>query len=186
MNSLGRILVVALALIWSAGQAQAGVVIQNLQVEYRSNPLGIDAEQPRFSWQMAATAGERGQVQSAYQIEVRDPKGTVVWDSGRTESAESLGIRYGGRPLQAATRYAWLVTVWTQAGATLTGGAWFETGLMDPSPTSAAWSGAQWIGGGNDDLVLYSPYLAIFDLRYAVTIAQGSNRAAFVYGATRA
>jgi alpha-L-rhamnosidase len=183
MTSSGRILVVALALIWSAAQAQAGIVIQNLQVEYRSNPLGIDVEQPRFSWQMAATAGERGQAQSAYQIEVRDANGTIVWNSGRTESAESLGIEYGGKPLQAATRYAWMVTVWTQAGAALSGGAWFETGLMDPSPTSAAWSGAQWIGGGNDDLVLYSPYLVIFDVRYTVAIAPGSNRAAFVYGA---
>ena len=54
---------------------------------------------------------------------------------------------------------------------------------MDPSPGSAAWGGAKWIGGGNDDLVLYSPYLAIFDVKYAVTIAPGSTRASFVYGA---
>ena len=54
---------------------------------------------------------------------------------------------------------------------------------MDPSPGLAAWGGATWIGGGNDDLVLYSPYLAVFDARYAVTIAPGSTRASFVYGA---
>ena len=41
----------------------------------------------------------------------------------------------------------------------------------------------EWIGGGNDDLVLYSPYLAIFDVKYAVAIAPGSARASFVYGA---
>jgi alpha-L-rhamnosidase len=54
---------------------------------------------------------------------------------------------------------------------------------MDPAPESSAWGGAKWIGGGNDDLVLYAPYLAIFDLKYAITIPEGSARAAFIYGA---
>ena len=31
--------------------------------------------------------------------------------------------------------------------------------------------------------MLYAPYLAIFDAKYAVTIAPGSARASFVYGA---
>jgi alpha-L-rhamnosidase len=75
------------------------------------------------------------------------------------------------------------VTVWTQAGAPLTANSWFETGLMDPSPSSAAWGGATWIGGGHDDLVLYSPYLAIFDVKYVLAIAPGSTRASLVYGA---
>src|ERR1022692_778956 len=35
----------------------------------------------------------------------------------------------------------------------------------------------------SSDLVLYAPYLAIFDVKYALTIAQGSTRAGFVYGA---
>ena len=52
-----------------------------------------------------------------------------------------------------------------------------------PRPGLAAWGGAKWIGGGDDDLVLYAPYLAIFDVKYALTIAPGSTRASFVYGA---
>ncbi len=73
--------------------------------------------------------------------------------------------------------------MWTQAGVKVAASSWFETGLMDPSPASAAWGGAKWIGGGNEDLVLYSPYLAIFDVKYIVAIAPGSTRASFVYGA---
>ena len=73
--------------------------------------------------------------------------------------------------------------MWNQKGAKLSATSWFETGLMDPSPDSPAWSGAKWIGGGNDDLVLYAPYLEIFDVKYAVAIAPGSARASFVYGA---
>src|SRR5689334_10024367 len=159
------------------------VAIRNLQVEYTTTPLGIDVAQPRFSWQMAATAGEREQRQTAFQIEVKDPKGAVVWDSKRIETANAVGVRYAGSPLKGATRYSWTVSVWNQAGAKLTGSSWFETGLMDQSPNSSEWGGAKWIGGGNEDLVLYSPYLAIFDLKYALAIAPGSTRASFVYGA---
>ncbi len=54
---------------------------------------------------------------------------------------------------------------------------------MDPAPDSAAWGGAKWIGGGSEDLVLYSSYLAMFDVKYVLAIAPGSTRASFVYGA---
>jgi len=154
-----------------------------LEVEYRQTPLGIDAAVPRFSWQMATTAGARGYTQSAYQIEVKDPKGSVVWASKRIETPNSLAIQYAGTALTAATRYTWTVGVWNQAGTKLSASSWFETGLMDPAPDSSAWGGAKWIGGGNEDLVLYSPYLAIFDLRYGITIAPGSARGSFIYGA---
>jgi alpha-L-rhamnosidase len=132
---------------------------------------------------MEGAAGERGVAQAACQVEVRDPKGALVWDSKKIDGFDAVHIGYAGSALKAATRYAWTVTVWTQAGAKLTGSSWFETGLMDPSPASAAWGGATWIGGGHDDLVLYSPYLAIFDVKYVLAIAQGSTRAGFVYGA---
>ncbi|MGJ5818624.1 family 78 glycoside hydrolase catalytic domain [Paludibaculum fermentans] len=178
-----RFAVVASALLCCLSTANAAALLQNLQVEYRPTPLGIDVAQPRFSWQMATTAGERSAAQAAYQLEVRDPQGRLVWDTKKVDGSGSLGILYAGSALKAATRYSWTVTVWNQAGAKLLGSSWFETGLMDPSPSSSAWSGAQWIGGRNEDLVLYAPYLAIFDLKYALTIAPGSTRASFVYGA---
>jgi alpha-L-rhamnosidase len=183
MTSVARMVTLALALSCGALQAQAAVVVKNLQVEYRTTPLGIDVAQPRFSWQMDATAGERGVAQTAYQIEVRDRKGAPVWDSKRVDGSEALHIRYAGSALKGGTRYTWTVTVWTQAGAKLAASSWFETGLMDPKPDSPAWGGAKWIGGGNDDLVLYSPYLAIFDVKFVVAVAPGSARASFVYAA---
>jgi alpha-L-rhamnosidase len=178
-----RLVITLSILLCGTLAASAAAVLKNLQVEYRTTPLGIDVAQPRFSWQMDTTAGERAYAQTAYQIQVRDPKGAIVWDTNRVASADSLGIAYAGTPLKGATRYTWTVTAWDQASAKLTGTSWLETGLMNPAPDSSAWSGAKWIGGGNDDLVLYSPYLAIFDARYALTIAPGSSRAAFVYGA---
>ena len=102
-----RIRITAFALLGAVLPANAAAVIKNLQVEYRNTPLGIDVTQPRFSWQMATTAGERGYAQTAYQIEIKDPKGNLVWDTKRTQNSTSLGIKYAGSPLRAATRYSW-------------------------------------------------------------------------------
>jgi alpha-L-rhamnosidase len=179
-----KILTLSFLLAGGLAQVHAAAAIQNLQVEYRRTPIGIDVAKPRFSWQMAAP--ERGAAQTAYQLVVKDPRGTVVWDTQRTNSATSLGIVYAGTPLAAATRYSWTVTVWDQRGTKLAANSWFETGLLDPAPNAPAWAGAQWIGGGDTDLVLYAPYLSIFDASYAVTIAPGSTRAGFIYGANDA
>ena len=54
---------------------------------------------------------------------------------------------------------------------------------MNGSPDLEAWEGAKWIGGSNEDLVLYSPYLVIFNAKYTTAIDPGSVRASFIYGA---
>lgn len=157
--------------------------VTGLRVEYSEIPLGVDVESPRFSWQMTTPVGKRDYAQTAYQIIVKDPKGTVVWDTGKVASDVSLGIQYAGSPLQATTRYNWTVTVWEQRGDTVSGASWFETGLMNHDPGLSAWDGATWIGGGNEDLVFYSHYLSIFNLKYTQAIEQGSNKASFILGA---
>lgn len=175
-----------LVLILSSGAwltSNAKAIVQNLQVEYTKTPIGIDVNTPRFSWQMNASAGERNLSQAAYQLVVTNQAGQVVWDSKKVYSGQSLHIQYAGAALQPSTRYNWTVTVWDQKGTSSTRSSWFETGLMNPDPALSAWDGATWIGGSSDDLVLYSPYLAIFDLKYKLAIEKGSTRASFIYGA---
>lgn len=155
--------------------------VTGLKVEYSSTPIGIDVEKPRFSWQMAAEDDQRGVYQTAWQIIVSDQAGKLAWDSGKKEGSASVGIVYSGAPLKPETRYSWKVSVWDQSGKSNTGESWFETGLMNSE--ISAWSGAQWIGGGNEDLVLYSPYLAIFNTKFKIAIEPGSSRASFIYGA---
>ncbi len=178
-----KLLLLSALLLAFAQTVPAAAVLQNLTVEYSKTPLGLDVAQPRFAWQMAAAAGERGLAQAAFQLTVKNPRGNTVWDSGRVDSGTAAAIPYAGQPLQAATRYSWTVTAWDLKGAKLTASSWFETGLMDPSPNAPAWGGAKWIGGGAEDLALYAPYLSIFDVAYTVAIAPGSARASFVYGA---
>lgn len=158
-------------------------VIDNLEVEYTKTPIGIDVNAPRFSWQMEAPAGKHGYAQTHYRVEVKNPAGKLVWNTGKIAGSRSLGIEYAGPALEAATRYTWTVTVWDQNGAAASNTSWFETGLMNPDANLSAWDGATWIGGGDNDLILYAQYLPIFNLKYNLTIAPGSNRASMVLAA---
>ncbi|MCX6225096.1 MAG: family 78 glycoside hydrolase catalytic domain [Bacteroidia bacterium] len=161
---------------------QAGV--KELRVEYATAPLGIDVKIPRFSWQMEAPEGKRGCSQTAYRLLVTNPEGSIVWDSKKIANNRTLNIQYAGASLLPATRYTWTVTVWDQDGQTGTGSSWFETGLMNPNPNLSAWDGATWIGGGDEDLVLYSPYLPVFKIRYTLQLDRDSKttRAGFIFG----
>ena len=174
-----------MALVVVSINVNAAVSIQNLLVEYSKTPLGLDVKTPRFTWQMAASDAERAISQSAYQLIVTNPEGKVVWDSKKIVNDKSLNIEYSGSPLKPATRYNWRVTVWDQNGKPAVGSSWFETGLMNPDPRLSGWEGATWIGGADEDLVLYSSYLSVFKLDYTIQLdkASGSTRAGFVFGA---
>ena len=161
------------------------ISVVNLQTEYRETPLGIDMEQPRFSWQMGVASGERGYAQSARHIIVTNPEGNEVWNTGRVADDSSVHIRYEGEPLEPVTRYDWEVTVWNQVGVRASESSWFETGLMNPDPDLSAWDGATWIGGGDEDLVFYPHYLSVFKVRYKIQLDRESNstKAGFIFGA---
>ncbi len=156
-------------------------------MDYQSNPLGIDITNPHFSWQMKASGNKRGYQQKAYQIVVSDAKNQVVWDSKKINSDISHGIEYTGSSLQATTRYVWKITVWDNLKGIVTNSSWFETGLLNTS--ISAWDDAgqrlaKWIGGSNDDLVLYSHYLSVFKFEYSIQLDKNANttKAAFVFG----
>ena len=117
----------------------AKVNVENLRVENLVNPLGIDTDKPRFSWQI--TSDEYNVVQTAYHIIVSDDNGEV-WNSGVVNSAEQLWIPYGGTTLKSGQHITWRVKVTTNKGET----EWsatqrFSIGLL----TESQWSG-RWIG----------------------------------------
>lgn len=161
----------------------AEIQIVNLKVEYMEKPLGIDVENPRFSWQMEDPDNQRGCKQTAYQIIVINESGQITWNSGKIKSDISLNIEYAGENLSASTRCNWTVHVWDQKNNQHSSSSWFETGLMNPGVS--AWSGAKWIGGGNEDMVLFSQYLPVFTINYTVQLDKesGTTKAGFVYGA---
>ncbi|MBT2720528.1 family 78 glycoside hydrolase catalytic domain [Bacillus sp. ISL-46] len=123
--------------------------LADLKVEYRSNPLGIDSEKPRFSWEMVSSL--RGQKQTAYQLivatspEKLTPNAADVWNSGKVVSDKSVAVEYGGSPFKASTRYYWTVVVWDKDGKQIeTNSTYFETGLLSTNGV-AGWDEAKWI-----------------------------------------
>ncbi len=118
-----------------------------LRCEYAENPLGIDVAKPRLSWILQSA--ERGQAQTAYQVLAATAPAVLardqgdLWDSGRVESAESLGIAYAGPALHSGQRVHWKVRVWDRDGRAgdWSEPAWWEMGLLH----SGDWRG-QWIG----------------------------------------
>ena len=89
------------------------VIVKSLLCENLVNPIGIDATQPRFTWQLSKD--KRNVMQTAYELKVSANKETV-WSSGKVSSGQSVQITYGGKPLQSGKKYNWQVRVWDNKG----------------------------------------------------------------------
>jgi alpha-L-rhamnosidase len=119
------------------------LIVKDLSVEHKTNPLGVDAVRPRLSWKLAGTGNSI--LQTAYSIRVAtDPKfssSALVWQSGKIMSDESVLLSYGGPALKSAQRYFWQVKVWDnkkhESGWSEI--AWWETGLLSTTEWKAKW-----------------------------------------------
>src|SRR5271165_4832991 len=82
--------------------AQSSQPVQ-LECESLSTPLGMDVAKPSLSWKIRDS--RHGARQTAYQVQVASNEGNLasgkadVWDSGRVESDNSIGVSYGGPAL---------------------------------------------------------------------------------------
>jgi len=116
-----------------------------LRCEYKVNPIGIDVEQPRFSWHIVSSG--RAFVQTAYQIQVDrgaqrlQHHESFMWETGKVESDSSIQIPYEGWPLNSGQRFFWRVRVWDENDepSEWSEVAYFEMGLLEPSDWQAEW-----------------------------------------------
>jgi alpha-L-rhamnosidase len=181
-----RLLGVLIGLAGLAITASATPV--HLRCEYRQNPLGIDAPEPHLSWQ--SDNSQRNWKQAAYQILVASSVDLLragrpdLWDSGRTESDDSVAIAYKGPSLESRKRYYWAVRVWDAAGqmSASTEEAWWEMGLLHPSDWKASWiyrknpedeadrAGMRWIWLAGEDAFAAEPKkVAIFRVSFKLS-----------------
>jgi alpha-L-rhamnosidase len=123
-----------------ANSSFAQVVVKNLLTENLANPIGLDEKLPRFSWQLSSD--KRNTLQNAYEIKVSAGK-TIVWNSGKIGSAQSVHVLYAGTALQSGKKYSWQVRVWDNNNNDKPS-AWSETAsfqmaLLDASEWKAKW-----------------------------------------------
>jgi alpha-L-rhamnosidase len=154
---------VCILLLAGSAAAQSAKPVK-LECESLITPLGMDTAKPQLSWKIQDTRS--GARQTAYQIRVASKAEILaggkgdVWDSGRVESDNSLGVSYGGPAFEPSKRYYWRVLVWDKDGKAGTPSevSWWETGLLQQENWKAKWigyeepelrrvreSGAEWI-----------------------------------------
>ena len=123
---------------------QKGNQVTELSTEYHTNPVGIDVEKPRLSWQITAT--QPNVMQEAYEIRVAETKSDVekgqnlLWTSGKVESDQSINIVYEGPALKSMQRVYWQARVWDNKNKTYDWSvpAFWEMGILDPT----LWTGS--------------------------------------------
>lgn len=131
---------------------QAQLQVQKLLCENLVNPIGIDAMQPRFSWQLSGEG--RNLKQTAYELKVLNGS-KVLWNSGKVSSDQSVFVEYAGKNLEAGKKYTWQVKVYDQNGKS---GAWsepafFRMGMLSKNNWKAVWI----IPGFEEDSLRASP-----------------------------
>lgn len=136
-------MILRLALISILATSLNAFTVTGLQVEHRTNPVGLDDSHPRFQWQLSGKTP--GLSQSAYQIIVGTSAETLtgdsgdLWDSQKLVSANPYVV-YSGEPLPSTSDIYWKVRTWNASDESST---WSETqkyttALIDSKPT-AAW-----------------------------------------------
>lgn len=137
-------IIIVFAAFLSCNKNAQKVTIGELTCEYTGNPLGIDVEHPRFSWNIVS--GQRDIYQQSYQIIVSESLSDIKngtgksWDSGKTDSDNTVNIEYNGTALKSNTDYFWRVRVWTnEENFIWSEPATFHTGLFDKADWKAKW-----------------------------------------------
>ncbi|HZH35818.1 MAG TPA: alpha-L-rhamnosidase N-terminal domain-containing protein, partial [Flavisolibacter sp.] len=138
-----RLLLLLFPLLTLSSFAQTKV--ERLLCENRTNPVGLDISQPRFSWQLASD--KRGVMQSAYEIRVAGDAASLqtgkslVWNSGKISSDQSVYVPYQGSALESGKKYYWQVRVWDNAGkaSAWSPSAYWQTAFLQADDWKARW-----------------------------------------------
>ena len=90
--------------------------IRNARCENKVNPINVDTQSPRFSWQIVSD--EHDVFQTWYRIVVKNGEQTC-WDSGKVESGQTFAVRYEGTPLVSREAYSWDIEAGLNTGEVL-------------------------------------------------------------------
>jgi len=146
------IFVICISLFLFFGVSSAKIKPTQLTCEYLENPSVVDVLNPRLGWVNLADEGERGQLQTAWQIRVASSKEELVkpdlWDSRKVSGNQSTRVKYEGKKLKSRNDCWWQVRVWDKNGevSEWSEPAFWHMGLLDEKEWKAQWIGAPWQG----------------------------------------
>ena len=170
-----------------------------LTCEYLKNPSVVDVQQPRLAWINVAGDGERGQLQTAFQIRVATTKDKLenpdLWDSKKVESDASTRVEYDGDKLVSRQDCWWQVRFWDKNGevSEWSEPAFWHMGLLNENDWQAKWIGVPWqgeealpkparnLGGDGNRLQELPPPAPLFRKEYNAT-KQVEKAVAYVTG----
>lgn len=105
--------------------------LADLTVNRMTAPLGIGGEHLVFGWKLTSDVPDT--MQKGYRLVARDPdsgNAAPLWDSGDTESSQSVAIPWRGPALSSRQRVLWTVEVIDNHGRAAQGEGEFELGLL--------------------------------------------------------
>ncbi len=141
MNKLVIIFLILVSFFACQKKEEPQSIVTNLKCEHLRHPLGIDAKNPRFSWQIKSEVN--GIKQVAYQIIIGTDEHFLTegntWNSGKVNAEDNLVV-YNGPELQPFTKYFWGVQIWDSNGVqAVSKVSTFETGMMEMSNWKGSW-----------------------------------------------
>jgi len=142
------------------------LTLSHLKANNLTDPLGLDDQAVRLSWQLASPL--RDTMQTAYRVRVATTSEKLkvgdcdLWDSGDITSDQSFDVIYKGKVLPSRAKAVWQVTVTDNHGHIATSPiARWEMALLDPTDWIAKWIAAEdasqradretgliWVSGG--------------------------------------
>jgi len=117
----------------------------NLRTEYKINPVGIDVQQPRLSWEITSDRSDvkqtSCQIRVAVTIEDLKSGNNLIWNTGKINSEQSIHVPYQGPALKSGQRVYWQVRIWddNDSPSVWSEFAHWEMGLLFPSDWQASW-----------------------------------------------
>ena len=145
-----KIINVLIALLLMGQIMAQSLGLYDLTCEHRLNPIGIEKEQPRFSWKIRTA--QRNVTQAYYAIRVattEDFSNDVIWESGKVLSPNSNLVKYTGPVLESTQRYYWQVKISDNYNNT---SGWSETYLWEMGILNLHEWKAKWIEPQQDTL----------------------------------
>lgn len=119
--------------------------IKNLRTEYKVDPIGLKPGSPRLSWEIHDQ--RRNVFQTAYQIigaeKISDLEkdNSLIWNSGKIMSDQSIHVKYAGPELRSGQRIYWKVKVWNnfEEESKWSEPVLWEMGLLNQKDWKAEW-----------------------------------------------